>query len=342
MIRVAVIGFGYWGPNLARNLSIPDRSEVAVICDVDAARTRLAGTRHPNVRLTASPAEAIQSADIDAVVIATPAQSHFELALGALRAGKHVLVSKPMTETSEQAARLIEEADRRGLVLLVDHTFVYSNAVQHMRAIIRAGEIGELYYYDSMRANLGRFQPDVSVLWDLALHDLSILDYVFDDARPQGISVIGAHHVAGSPENLAFITLFLPKGAIAHINVNWLAPVKLRQTLIAGSRKMIAYDELHPSEKLRIYDRGVQLANAEDETIERQIGYRLGDMTAPLLPTGEALANEASHFLDCIEKRAKPITAGADALRLIELLEHATTSMRQQGRLVELPAAKAG
>jgi len=174
------------------------------------------------------------------------------------------------------------------------------------------------------------------VLWDLALHDLSILDYVLDDARPLGVSVIGANHVAGSPENLAFITLFLPKGALAHINVNWLAPVKLRQTLIAGSGKMIVYDELHPSEKLRIYDRGVELAHSDD--VERRIGYRLGDMTAPRLTTGEALANEAAHFFDCIETGAKPVTGGTEALRLIKLLESATVSMRQRGRLIELPA----
>jgi predicted dehydrogenase len=338
LIRIAVVGFGYWGPNLARNLLVPDRSVLVAICDTDPRRTHLAATLYPNVRITASAEEAIEATDVDAVALATPAQSHFELALAALKAGKHVLISKPMTETSEQAAKLIEEADRRGLVLLVDHTFVYSNAVRQVRASIRSGEIGDLYYYDSMRANLGRFRSDVSVLWDLALHDLSILDYVLDGARPLGVSAIGANHVAGSPENLAFITLFLPKGALAHINVNWLAPVKLRQALIAGSGKMIVYDELHPSEKLRIYDRGVKLAYSDDAVIERRIGYRLGDMMAPRLPTGEALANEAAHFLDCIETGAKPITGGAEALRLIKLLESATVSMRQRGRLIELPA----
>ena len=336
MIRIAVVGFGYWGPNLARNLLIPDRSELVAICDTDSKQTHVAGTLYPNVRISGSAEETIEATDVDAIALATPAQSHFELALAALKAGKHVLISKPMTETSEQAAKLIEEANRRGLVLLVDHTFVYSNAVRQVRASIRSGEIGDLYYYDSMRANLGRFRSDVSVLWDLALHDLSILDYVLDDARPLGVSVIGATHVAGSPENLAFITLFLPKGALAHINVNWLAPVKLRQTLIAGSGKMIVYDELHPSEKLRIYDRGVELAHSDD--VERRIGYRLGDMTAPRLTTGEALANEAAHFLDCIETGAKPVTGGTEALRLIKLLESATVSMRQRGRLIELPA----
>ena len=335
-----MIGFGYWGPNFVRNFFVPGRSQVVAICDLDPTKTGLAAERYPGVRSTNNAIEAIQSADVDAVIIATPARSHFELALAALRAQKHVLISKPMTETSQQAMQLIEEAERRHLILLVDHTFVYTSAVQQMAKIIQAGEIGSLYYYDSIRTNLGRFQPDVSVLWDLALHDLSILDHVLE-ARPLAISVIGSSHVQGSPESLAFITLFMPQGAIAHINVNWLAPVKLRQTIIAGSNKMIAYDELHPSEKLRIYDRGISLADSTGEALERRVGYRLGDMTSPLLPSREALANEAEHFLDCIEAGADPISGGTAGLRLIELLEHGTTSMRQQGRPVELTASSA-
>jgi predicted dehydrogenase len=341
LIRVAIIGFGYWGPNLARNFFIPGRSQVVAICDFDPAKLGLAAERYPGVRTMHSAAETIQSADIDAVVIATPVRSHFELALAAFRARKHVLLSKPMTETSQQAMQLIEEAERRRLVLLVDHTFVYASAVKRMGEIIRSGEIGNLHYYDSVRANLGVFQSDVSVLWDLALHDLSILDHVFD-VRPLAVSAIGISHIQGSPESLAFITLFLPQGAIAHINVNCLAPVKLRQTIIAASNKMIVYDELHPSEKLRIYDKGVKFAFSADEVLERRIGNRLSDMTAPRLLSREALANEAEHFLDCLETGTAPITGGTSALRLIELLEQATLSMRQRGQLVEVTISGAG
>jgi predicted dehydrogenase len=338
MIRIAVIGFGYWGPNLARNLFLPGRSRVVSICDLDPARLAVAGERYPGISLTNDASQAIGSADVDAVVIATAVRSHYELARAALGAGKHVLIAKPMTETSVQARALIEEAERRRLTLLVDHTFVYASAVRRMGEIIRAGELGEFYYYDSTRVNLGLFQPDVSVLWDLAIHDLSILDYALD-ARPLAVSVTGVSHIQGSPENLAYITLFLPQGAIAHINVNWLAPIKLRQTLVGGSRKMIVYDDLQPSEKLRVYDKGVTLSASANEALEARIGYRLGDMTAPLLASREPLANEAEHFLDCIETGAAPITGGAMALRLIELLERATLSMGQRGRLVEVRPA---
>jgi predicted dehydrogenase len=335
LIRVAVIGFGYWGPNLVRNFFVPGRSQVVDICDLVPDRLALAAARYPGVRTSAHAGDVIDAPDVDAVVIATPARSHFEMALAAFRAGKHVLLSKPMAETSQQARVLIDEAARRRLVLLVDHTFVYTSAVRHMAGIVRSGGIGTFYYYDSMRVNLGGFQPDVSVLWDLALHDLSILDYVLG-VRPQAVSTIGVSNVGGSPENLAFMTLFLPGGAVAHINVNWLAPMKMRQTVIAGSEKMILYDELHPSEKLRIYDQGVSAARSAAEAFERQIGYRLGDVTAPSLPTREALATEAEHFLDCIETGAVPTTGGVEALRLIEVLETATLSMREQGRPFEL------
>jgi len=203
--------------------------------------------------------------------------------------------------------------------------------------VVRAGELGKFFYYDSIRANLGLFQPDVSVLWDLAIHDLAILDHVFD-SRVAAVSVTGISHIAGAPENLAYVTLFLPDDAIAHINVNWLSPIKLRQTLIGGSQCMMVYDEMEPSEKLRIYDKGVTLSPSPSDRLEMRIGYRLGDMRAPLIPSREALANEASHFLDCIEHGAAPITGGPVALRLVQVLECATESMRNRGRLVEIPA----
>jgi predicted dehydrogenase len=334
LIRIGVIGFGYWGPNLTRNFFIPGHSHVVAICDANAEKCKIAAELYPAVQVFDNGLDLIRS-DVDAIVIATPAQTHFDLAFAALKAGKHVLVSKPLTETSAQARALIGEAERRRLCLLVDHTFIYTGAVRHMHDFVQSGQLGRLFYYDAMRVNLGKFQPDVSVIWDLALHDLSIFDYVLG-VQPSAVSVIGASHVAGSPENLAYMTLFLPDGAVAHINVSWLAPIKLRQTLIGGSKKMIVYDELEPSEKLRIFDKGVTFSHSAEEVLEGQIGYRLGGVHAPLLPSQEALGVEARHFVDCIETNVSPITGGAAALRLIEILECATLSMQQQGRPVEI------
>jgi predicted dehydrogenase len=335
MIGIGIIGFGYWGPNLGRNFEIPDRSRVVAISDLDPCNLRRAAERHPAARTTARADELIRAPDVDAVAIATPVRSHFELAEAALAAGKHVLVEKPMTETADQGKRLMDEAGRRGLVLMAEHTFIYTGAVQRMREIVRSGDLGKIYYYDSIRVNLGLFQSDVNVLWDLAIHDLSILDYVMD-ARPEAVSAVGISHIPGSPENLAYISLFLPDNAVAHINVNWLAPVKIRQTFIGGSRKMIIFDDMVPSEKLRVYDKGITVGATPDSIYEARVGYRAGDMWAPQLPTREALATEAEHFLNCLETGRRPITNGAMGVRLVEILERASMSMRLQGRPVRV------
>ncbi len=336
MIRVAVIGFGHWGPNLARNLALAAGAELVAVCDIDPARLALALQQHPGVCTTTVALDVIQRADIDAVVIATPVHRHFDISLAALRAGKHVLVTKPMTETSAQALRLIEEAANRRLVLLVDHTFVYTAAVRRMRDLIAAGQLGEFHYYEATRVNLGRFQADVNVLWDLAIHDLAILDYIVD-ARPEAVSATGTAHVEGAPENLAHLTLFLPRRAMAQITVNWLAPVKLRQVRIGGSRRMFVYDEEHAGEKLRIYDQGVTLVPPANGLSAARIDYRREGVTAPALSAREALATEMEHFLDCIATGAVPLTGGAMALRLIHVLELASLSMRQRGKPIEVP-----
>ncbi len=240
-----------------------------------------------------------------------------------------------MTETTEQGRRLVDEAERRGLVLMAEHTFVYTSAVQRIREIVASGGLGKIYYYDSIRVNLGLFQSDVNVLWDLAIHDLSILDFIMD-ARPEAVSAVGVSHVPGAPENVAYISLFLPDNAVAHINVNWLAPVKVRQTFICGSQKMIIFDDLMPSEKLRVYDKGITIGQTPDSLREALIAYRTGDMWAPQLSTREALATEAEHFLSCIETGGTPITDGVMGVRLVEVLEGASASMRMQGRPVRL------
>jgi predicted dehydrogenase len=277
--------------------------------------------------------ELLRDPDIDAIAVATPVSSHFELGMAALKAGKHLWLEKPMAETSLQARKLLDEADRRKRVLLVDHTFVYTGAVRKIAQIISAGELGRIYYYDSIRVNLGLFQRDVSVISDLAVHDFSLLDFLFRE-HPMAVSASGINHFPGTPENLAYITLFYDSGMIAHANVSWLAPVKVRQILIGGSRKMITYDDLEPSEKVKIYDKGVSFTDDPKKILEMRVGYRTGDMWAPKLDVTEALRVEGEHFVDCIEHDKLPLTDGRLGLRVVELIEAATSSMRGRGETV--------
>jgi len=256
--------------------------------------------------------------------------------MAALKAGKHVWLEKPMTETSLQARALVDEAEKRGLVLLVDHTFIYTGAVRKMADLIKAGDLGKILYYDSIRVNLGLFQRDVSVISDLAVHDFSILDFLFNE-HPVAVSAGGINHFPGTPENLAYITLFYDSGLIAHTNVSWLAPVKVRQILVGGAKKMITYDDLEPSEKLKIYDKGVSFTDDPKMIHEMRVGYRTGDMWAPKLDSSEALRVEGEHFVDCIINSKTPITDGKLGLRVVEVIEAATSSMRGRGETVHLP-----
>ena len=278
---------------------------------------------------------------IPVTLIATPVSTHYELAMQALKAGKHVLIEKPLAATTEQGRRIIEEAERRNLVAMVDHTFVYTGAVRKIRELIAKKELGDIYYYDSVRVNLGMFQHDVNVLWDLAVHDLSILSYVLPDA-PCAVSATGISHVPGRPENIGYISLFFPTNLIAHLHVNWLSPVKLRRTLIGGSRKMILYDDVEPSEKIKVYDKGIALNNGGPDSMHKiLVSYRVGDMSAPQLDITEALRIEAEHFRACIEDQAQPITPATQGLPIIEILEAATRSMAERGRVIELSGAHA-
>jgi predicted dehydrogenase len=277
----------------------------------------------------------INDPQIDAVVIATPVSSHFDLALAALKAGKHVLVEKPLAANSDHARQLINEAAARKLVLLVDHTFVYTDAVRKIRELISSGQLGDIYYYDAVRVNLGLFQHDVNVIWDLAIHDLSIMDYVLPE-KPVAISTTGISHIPGQPENVAYITLFFAGAQIAHVHVNWLTPVKVRHTLIGGSEKMILYDDLEPSEKLKVYDKGINVTPRQEDVYKMLVSYRSGDMWAPRLDNTEALQTEALHFIDCIENNRQPDTDGAAGLRMVQMIEAAEMSLRDRGRLIEL------
>ena len=336
MIRVGVIGYGYWGPNVVRNFADAPRARDHSICDARADRIERAAARYPGVKVTTRADEVIDDGDVDAVAIVTPVSTHFDLAMRALEAGKHVLVAKPLAASSEESLRLVEAADHRHLVLMVDHTFVYTGAVRKIREVVAGGELGDIYYYDSVRVNLGLFQHDVSVIWDLAVHDLSILDYVLPD-RPCAVSATGVSHVGGEPENIAYLTLFFANTLIAHVHVNWLAPVKVRRTLIGGARKMIVYDDLEPSEKVKVYDRGISVSDQTAEGVYKMlVSYRTGDMWAPRLDLTEALQVGMTHFLGCIDKGDRPLTDGQAGLRVVRILEAAGQSLRQQGRPITL------
>ena len=334
MLRLGVIGCGYWGPNLVRNFSsIPDATVVAV-CDIDPRRLHSIQAEYPSVSTTTDAASLIARTDIDAVAIATPVSTHFDLALAALRAGKHVLVEKPLAASSDEALRLIDEAAKRKLVLMVDHTFVYSGTVRSVREFISNDYIGDITYYDAVRVNLGLFRHDVNVLWDLAVHDLSIMDYLLAQ-QPCTVSATGACH-AGETENIAYITVFFEDNLIAHVHANWLAPVKIRHTLLGGTLKMIVCNDLEPIEKVKVYDSGIELSEDPDSTRRMRIGYRIGSMWAPPIDDTEALHTEALHFVDCVSKGKRPITDGHAGLRVIRILEAATKSIAQRGRPVDL------
>jgi len=334
-MRIGVIGYGYWGPNLVRNFLEVSECNVVAVSDLSEDRLRLVRVRYPAIETTTDCLALLSRPDIDAVAIATPVSTHYDLALRALDAGKHVFLTKPLTQTAEQGERLVAEAARRKLVLHVDHTFVYTPAVRKIREIVDSGELGELYYYDSVRVNLGLFQPDVNVIWDLAAHDLSIMSYIHPSA-PIAVSATGMSHVPNKPANIGFLTLFFANNVIAHLHVNWLAPVKLRRTLIGGSRKMILYDDLEPSEKIKVYDKGITVSNGKESLYKTLIGYRTGDMWAPQLEITEALQVEAHHFLDCVSTGKRSLTDGRAGLTVVRILEAATQSMSQHGHPVEL------
>src|SRR5262245_33263435 len=333
MTNIGIIGYGYWGPNLVRNFAETPEAKVAAVADLDKTKLQLVERRCPLVKTTTNFHDLLADSSIDAIAIATPVGTHFELGMATLRAGKHLWLEKPMAETSFQARKLTDEAGRRQRVLFVDHTFIYTGAVRKMGEIVKSGDLGRIYYYDSVRVNLGLFQRDVNVVSDLAVHDFSILDYLLGE-HPTAVSASGAHHFPGTPENLAYITLFYDSGTIAHANVSWLAPVKVRQILLGGSKQMIIYDDLEPSEKIKIYDKGVSFTDDPKQIQELRVGYRTGDMLAPKLDMSEALHTGGKHFVECIEQAKAPLTDGRLGLRVVELIEAATSSMRGKGETV--------
>jgi predicted dehydrogenase len=338
MINVGIIGYGYWGPNMVRNFMEIGGATVKAVSDMRPERLKLVKSRYPTIETMTEPDSIFADPDIDAVVVVTPVSTHYELAKRALLANKHVLLEKPFTETSAQGQELLDEAKKRNLVIMVDHTFVYTGAVRKIRELVESGELGDIYYYDSVRVNLGLFQHDVNVIWDLAVHDLSILEYIYP-GKPVAVSATGISHVPGSPEDVAYLSLFYDNQMISHIHVNWLSPVKVRRTLVGGSNKMVVFDDLDPSEKIKIYDKGISLSRSPesiDEVYQMLIGYRSGDMCAPRIENLEALRVEANHFVDCIENGTQPIASGESGLRVVRVLEAASESMKNQGQPVNL------
>jgi predicted dehydrogenase len=334
MIRAAVIGHGYWGPNIVRNFNACGAIDVTCVCDLSPQRLELVKKAHPEVRTTQNYADVLGDKSIDAVAIITPVASHFELGMQALAAGKHLWIEKPMTASSEEARRLCDEAEKRGRVLFVDHTFIYTGAVRKLHELVVEQQLGKLCCYDSVRSNLGLYRPDVNVLWDLAVHDVSIMDYVLSP-RVTAVSATGIANVAGMPESSAFMTCFLEGNALMHVHADWFSPVKGRTTTITGDRRMFVYDDNETVEKVRVWDRGVDVTPGEGGR-PPALSYRNGSYVAPELPKLEALNAAATHFAECIEQGKRPITDGEFGFRVVKVLEAAIQSLKDRGRPVEL------
>jgi predicted dehydrogenase len=333
LVRFGIVGYGYWGPKVIRNISLLEEAKVVAICDKSAVSRQKAQKMFAGVLVTDDANELMTSPDIDAIAVVTPVWTHYELAKAALENGKHIFVEKPFTSNSAQAEELIALAARKNLKIMVDHTFLFTAAVQKIKQLMQEGELGQLYYYDSTRVNLGLFQHDVNVIWDLAPHDLSIMDYLIEKT-PEAIVATGQTHLNGH-EDIAFITLYFPDKVIAHLNVNWLSPVKIRTTMISGEKKMLVWNDTEADEKVKVYDRGVNVSSREG-VYNLLVNYRSGDMYAPRIEQTEALSQELAYFVDCIVNDKTPMNDGKAGLRVVKMLEAASESLRQRGALVHL------
>ncbi len=334
MINVAVIGYGYWGPNLVRNFNSVTSCTVKAVADLRQERLAIVKKQFPSVHTTTSIDEIILNKDINAVVIATPVFTHYELAKKALENGKHVLLEKPMTSTVKEAEELMAIADKKGLLLMVDHTFVYTGAVQKMKNLINEGTMGDLHYFDSTRINLGLFQPDVNVLWDLAPHDISILLKLINK-KPVSVNATGVSHTKNGIENVAYLTVNCENDFIAHFSCSWSSPVKLRTLLIGGDKKMLMFNDLEPTEKIRIYDTGYSYKTDEEKT-KLLVDYRTGDVYIPKVELKEALFNMAEDFVKSILNKTEPVSNSKLGLDVIKILEASQISIKNKGKEVKL------
>lgn len=334
MINIAVIGYGYWGPNLVRNMEETADACVVTCCDCNTQRLALVKAKYPSIHITTDYEEVLNNPSVDAVAISTPVATHYEFARKALEHGKHVLVEKPATASVAEAEKLVDLAAKKGLTYMIDHTFIYTGAVRKMKEMVEQGDLGELYYFDSVRINLGLLQRDVNVLWDLAPHDIAILEYLVKE-RPASVCANGACHMGNGLENVAYLTVHFDSGLIAHFHNNWLAPVKIRTMLVGGSKRMILYDDMEASEKIKVYDKGVDISTPEG-VHDARISYRLGDMWAPRLDQTEALRRMVSEFTACIQTGRCSLTDGVSGLNVVKILEASEMSIKHRGREVKL------
>jgi predicted dehydrogenase len=333
MIKFGVIGYGYWGPNVVRNLHNLEGSQVVAVCDQSQNARNRVQKIYPAIQVCSDTAEIFSSPEIDAVAIVTPVWTHYDLTKAALLSGKHVFVEKPFTSTAAQGEELVNLAAQKNLKIMVDHTFLFTGAVRKIHQLLADGALGQLYYYDSTRVNLGLFQHDINVIWDLAPHDLSIIDHLIQE-EPEAIVATGQSHL-NQFEDIAFITLYFPNKIIAHLNVNWISPVKVRTTLIGGEKKMLVWNDLEADEKIKVYDKGVDITTRQG-IYNLLVNYRSGDMWSPQLAQIEALSHELAYFVECIEGNKNPHNDGAAGLRIVKMLEAATESLSKRGALVYL------
>jgi predicted dehydrogenase len=334
MIRMGVIGYGYWGPNIVRNFSTADGSKVTMVCDMDQQSLKKVKKAHPNIRVTTDFIELIKDPEVDAVAIITPVFTHYELAKKTLEAGKSIFVEKPFTYTVAQGAKLIEMAEKKNLKIMVDHTFLYTDAVRRIKLLIEDNVLGGLYYFDSVRVNLGLFQHDVNVVWDLAPHDISIMDYLIGE-RPQAVVATGAQHFGRNLEDIAYLTFYYSSNVIAHISVNWLSPVKVRTTLIGGQKKMLVWNDLDPDEKIKIYDKGVQVSTKEGQ-YSLLVDYRSGDIWVPKIEQTEALRLLTNKFIEYVENGGTVVNDGIAGLNVVKMLTAANKSLSNKSKTVYL------
>lgn len=336
MINVAVIGYGYWGPNLVRNFADNHLTNVSYVCDVDKSRLKMIKNKNSRIKLTADYRDIIRDDNVEIVAIATPVSTHYGIARDMLNAGKHVFIEKPMTASSREGEKLIELAGKKNLTIFVDHPFIYTGAVKVIKDLLSSDEMGDIYYFDSVRVNLGMFQHDVNVIWDLAPHDFSIMDYLISE-KPAFISATGASRVFGKVEDIAYVSVRFQSGLIAHFHVNWMSPVKIRKIIIGCSRNMIVFDDLNADEKVKVYDRGIKLMNVSKEQLYKNlVQYRIGNMYSPKIESTEALKAEVTHLADCIKNGKRPVTDGEAGLRVVKLLEAAQNSLRKDGIFVKI------